>query len=367
MAWWLIIPLIAILAFWGENERDIDHRSKYYCRAAIVLLFAYIAGIGGPSAQDHQWYALLYEDIKYSSTFNFSFYWGKSAEGYEIGYMLLNYIGKLCKLGNAGFFFFIALLINAIVINYIFKFRNAALFVCFSFVSESLIQQSNLIRQTLAATVFLFSIRYLVDKKLIKYVGCVLLAMTLHLSAFILFVFAPLCLVKSPKSEQKITSLLWATWGVSLLISMNVLSIDNIGLFSFLSGYELYMTTENSVGMEYSIVRIFFFNIITCFFIALNERKYSVQLVILTFATFLINCSVQMPNLARLGSYFGTVSFVYIFNSLSDIQYTKKIPVLHQAKYIIAIYVVYLALTHFIISNETLLFTNTYQLSDFFN
>ena len=191
--------------------------------------------------------------------------------------------------------------------------------------------------------------------------------MCFHLSAFILLIFAPLCLVKSSKSEQKIIPLLWATWGISLLISVKLFNITNIGLFSFLSGYETYMTTKNTIGMEYSVVRIIFFNIITFFFLAINERKYSVPLVVLVFSTFLMNCSVQMPNIARLGSYFGTVSFVYIFHSLSDIQYKKRIPLFAQAKYVIAAFIVYVAITRFIISNDTLLFTQTYKLSEFFH
>lgn len=366
MNWGFIILLIVLLAYCGENERKIGYRIKISCRAAIVLIYAFIVGFGGPSGQDHQWYAWLYEDVKESDLNSVSFYWGKSASGYEIGYMFLNYIGKFCHLGNAGFFFFIALFVNAININYIYKFKNAALVVCFFFVSESLLQQSNLIRQTIASAVFLYSIRFLVDKQIFKYVGCVLLAMCFHLSAFILFIFAPLCFIKSSQ-ERMINNLLRTAWGVSLLISMKLIGITNIGLFSFLSGYETYMTTRNSIGMEYSIVRVLVFNIITVFFLALNERKYSVYLVILVFSTILMNCSVQMPNLARLGTYFGTASFVYFFHSLSDFQYTKKMPLLEQAKYVIAAFVLYLAMTQFIISNETLLFSKTYQLSEFFN
>ena len=164
-----------------------------------------------------------------------------------------------------------------------------------------------------------------------------------------------------------INNLLWAVWGMSLLISIKLFNIANISLFSFLSGYETYMTTRNTIGMEYSAVRIIFYNIITFLFLAINERKYNVPLVVLVLSTFLMNCSVQMPNLARLGPYFGTVSFVYIFHSLSDVQYIKKVPLLAQTKYVIAAFVVYLAITRFIISNETPLFTQTYKLSEFFN
>lgn len=369
MYWFFIIFFIAILAYLSENERKFKRSVTLICRISLILLFAFIASYGAPSAQDHHWYALLYERTNLDSFKNMSFYFGKNNGEYEIGYILLNYVGKYFNLSTAAFFFFISLFVNTQVINYIYKYKNAALMVGFFFVSGSLLQQGNIVRQSIAFAFFLFSVRFLVEKKLIKYLTCITAAMFFHQSAMVLFVFAPLCLLKSDKWIPLITVLLWGLWVFSILNVFNIYTL-NPAFFAFFSDdYETYLSNRNSISMWYSFSRIVFFNLATFFFFFLFKKRDIIYIVLLVSYTFILNCSVQIPNLSRLNSYFAVVSFVYIFHSMKDNYYLRKehsifsiIPIFG-----VLIYVFYTAIFQLVLSEDVIMLSKTYSFSDFFN
>ncbi len=113
-----------------------------------------------------------------------------------------------------------------------YAFRNQRflfpLLAFFLIIGYSYMSWMNIIRQELAAGVFLVSLKYLNEKKLLKYLLCVLVAYGFHRSSIVLVVFYPLFLWKTDLFRRintqlvlyviaLIISLLFSTWIVETI------------------------------------------------------------------------------------------------------------------------------------------------------
>ena len=370
MHWGVIIPLIALLSFFGEEERSFHQRVKLSCRLFLVILLAYISGFGSPSAQDHLWYAIEYQFVDIKNISNLTYHFGKTNEGeWEVGYLLLNYFGKFLRLGEAGFFFMIGLIINYSAVNYIFKYKNATITIIYLFISLFLVQQGNLVRQSLASAVILYSIFFLKNKQIKTFLIWVFIATCFHASSFILLSLAPLCFLKGKLNEERIIRLLLSIiWILSILFYFKLLNIPFIKTIAVLTSYDNYMSTENGVGMEFSFLRICIFNFITIFGIIFLPYKYIVNIVLLVFYTLLMNMTSQIPNLIRLTMYFGLANITFICNFLSDKEFFsgRLLQLQYVLKTIVIIYLVFTVINDFIFNENVLLCKEMYSWSDFF-
>ncbi len=123
-----------------------------------------------------------------SELFNFIFYSNIHLDsGVESGYLLIAFIGTKIFGGLFGTLFLTSLVINACFIIGLYRIREhipfniCVMIYCFMHYQSTY----NAMRQWMAMAIIVFGIKYIYDKKLIKYLSIVAVAMLFHTTAFI--------------------------------------------------------------------------------------------------------------------------------------------------------------------------------------
>ena len=143
--------------------------------------------------------------------------------GFEYGFLLLNKIISIFTNDSRILIYVTSFFINFSFSYFIYKYSEKPylsfyLFVAFNFFGTSL----NLVRLFLAGSILLYSIKYLEEKKLAKFVLIVLLATTFHSSALI-FIFA--YFLKDFKLNEKFYFIMAIIGGIFLLFGDSILTI----------------------------------------------------------------------------------------------------------------------------------------------
>lgn len=166
-----IIILLALFAIMlGEKY------SKFLFIAAIILLIVY-CGLRDP---------FLYPDISnYYDYFRGDF--SNATEGtLGVGYLLLNRVSRLI---SPSFFLLLMIIATIVIYSYAKFILDYSPFIWLSlllFILVNYYQSFFLLRQYLAMSVFLFSIKYIIKRDSIKFGLCALLAISFHLTAVII-------------------------------------------------------------------------------------------------------------------------------------------------------------------------------------
>lgn len=159
-----------------------------YTKALYIFLFFvfwFTAGLRFETGIDYNAYYEVYQE-SYSlkqALLNDKF----SEISVEPGYLLLNSVFRSIGTEINIMFFFISLITSLLLFNsfekYIDKYKFLALLAYFSFVYFTLDMSG--IRQAIAVNIFLYSLRFIQEKKIYKYLACVILASFFHASALI--------------------------------------------------------------------------------------------------------------------------------------------------------------------------------------
>lgn len=157
-------------------------KERSFLRLEILLplfLFAIIFGLRYDVGVDHLHYLEDYVGRNYAQ-YEPAFYW----------------ISEICRSNNFHYTIYFGILAFLQVFCFFYAFKKERyLFpylLFFLFVLGDVLSWMNIIRQSLAICVWLISIRYIVEKKLLKYIFLCIGAALFHKSAVILFVFYPL-------------------------------------------------------------------------------------------------------------------------------------------------------------------------------
>lgn len=226
-------------------------------------------------------------------------------ESVELGWSMIEYIGKINKLPFS-FVNFIAAIIIFITLTisirqspfpiisillYVLLFRYYASF--------------NIIRQSISAIIFIASIPYIAKRQFIKYLICCLLAASFHLSSLLMLVFYFL-----PKIRISFN------FSVLLIIAFYVISALNVDMkiFSWLydsgymfASYAKYLAIENEYN--YNIILLYIPSILLLIpYLLLNfrlkETHLDVYQLLYVFAIIISILSVHYEVLFRFNEYF---------------------------------------------------------------
>ena len=333
MLFLLFFILVIGLSFLGSSGCSRGYLSIFY-RVALVFTLSYLVGMGGDLYNDHYNYKSIYKNIdsikldEISGIGNFFFdkYILSEFEGSEWGFILLLKLFKILGFSSVGMFFTIAIITNSLIVSSYYRF-NEPTFAFLIYISSSIyFQEANLIRQTLAMSIFCYSLKYIVDKRLGKYLILCLLAFLFHRASMLMLVFAPLCL-KEKHYTNYLKYFLFGLWVVSIIISLKIIRFDLSFItlsFIALDGYDAYLTDENVIGgsqMRFNIVN----NILALLFFFVYNRNKSKDIYAILFIIGIViaNISVQIVNFERLGFYFYVVFPVFI-PYLLEITFSKR-------------------------------------------
>ncbi len=181
----------------------------------------------------------------------------------------------------------------------------------------------NIVRQAAAAGIFLFSIRYIVDKDFLKYSICIFLAFLVHKSAFILL---PLYFVGVNRLDYKYLVILLFSFSNKYLVDV----IHRFSSFLELISYDRYLDYTSSVVEGVSTTQILFHIFLIPIYLLRDKIKnksmgkyYVVSVKMYIFYLFFMNfASTGLPISYRISFYFAP--FIPIIVNLLIELFAKK-------------------------------------------
>lgn len=363
---WLFF--LILIAFLSNMAQDRYKFSAFY-KVLLVVLLAYITGFGGITTTDHEQYVSIYKSYTSFEALDFSFpsLMGKES-AYESGYILLMILCNIFGLGEAGFFFVVALIINGSLIYYIYKHKLPVFTLWAVFVSGFISVQTNLIRQSLALAVIILFIDCLSDCKYLKFIIGVLLASLFHTSALFFLLFIPVCFIKDDIGQRFLNYTLIGLVLVSVLIALGFIHFDLLSLMDNLALYEQYLTTDNDVGGAQKIAHSIIFTAVSLLVCSLYGKIDKQAAVLLCFAAIISNVSVAYPNLERFKCYFVTLGYISLIRYFDLKQYTKKyeVTIMSGLRLLFSLYFISVILRTFLFTDNPPIFSKHYSFDKFF-
>lgn len=164
----------------SESYYDADKLNILY--GLILTILAFVIGFRSEVGTDWEGYVSIFQQITTST--NLSFF----TEQIEIGYFWLNLIIGNLGLSYQWMFFIIALL------SWYFYFKSVPrfilpLFIYFLFVDEFFFWGMSGIRQFLAMAIWIYSIKFIINKNIKRFIIYILIASLFHSSSLILIPF----------------------------------------------------------------------------------------------------------------------------------------------------------------------------------
>lgn len=304
---WLIFSLIVfILAFYGEEKKERDKHVVVFSRISLVFVLAYAVALCG-EGQDKDNYLLLY-DLKLSN-YNFDNLWewiGLADGSVEIGFIILCRICKLFGLSAMGMLFVVSILTNALVVTAFYRFRFPILVFFLYILSLFYLQQTNLVRQMLAVSICLYSLRYVTEGKLNIFLVGLLCAFLIHKSSFLLLIFIPFCF-HDKISIQTTKIVLLVVWGVSVLAALNILPIGSLISLNGLSNtrYSMYLGANIDLGVH-DLHFEWLYNLFVLFYLLFGrcDKDKIIYPVFFVLGCVVLNFALSIIIIQRLSFYF---------------------------------------------------------------
>lgn len=236
----------------------------YTLLTLVMLVF------GKASADSGKWNYVVYACVAYSIVFGFRYFvgfdWMSYAEAYkdalnygtfwqeeiwEKGFVILLF--SLAKIG-APLFIFMGITSFVSVFGTFQNLRENLYIIPFSILAFMLtcywLNYSNGIRQVLAEAFWLWSIRYIVSKEIVKHYILIVLAILMHNSAWLLLIAYPLF------NNSKISKEWFSNINIQLLLLLLSIALMNFPLLQNflreveyvlnLSGYDYYLDSDDS-------------------------------------------------------------------------------------------------------------------------
>lgn len=372
---WFVVSFLSILFAYLADEYGtpfVSKKNKIIFRCLLVLVLSYITGLGGSISTDHLAYIWHY-DNEYSgnslsslaSSFRITIM--DDREGFEPLFVGLGIVCNHLGLTHVGFFLVVAIITNALLVSVIFRFRFPYLSVILFLVSIDYFQEVNLVRQMLAVSFFIYSLKFVEERKLVLSALFILIATFIHMSAFLLIPILLIPLLKD-KGSHYFYVFLFFFWIMSVLVSVNAISLNFGALNVFATHYETILSQKTNIRVDYiyNVVVLAFFVMMMMDNKTNTKRAYSIYAVVFLLGCIFRNLSVNMLVFYRFSFYF---TFIYccflpdFFSRSTPFAGRKSrvtIPVV-----LISIYYGYILLVHFIIREPANgLGSVMYQLSD---
>lgn len=185
LIYYLIYFLIGIGSFKEFSENQKGSEKYYYFIVTIMIL---TAGLGFGLSPDWVSYFRAFYNIEYVEWKDLKAF--GDLYGMEMGYIYLNKIYTTIGFGFGMISLTMVIVSVLLKSTTIYKYTNLPFLALFMYAMPTYIFEEHVhIRQGLATAITLYSIRYIIDKKLWKFILCIVIAYQFHESC-IVFVLA---------------------------------------------------------------------------------------------------------------------------------------------------------------------------------
>lgn len=369
MSWLIFSIIIVVSAYLGDasiyKTKSIRKWLPYVFRAFLVVALSYLIGFGSQSGQDHVAYVYFY-DGNYVSSFSFAdtFDLGSKFGWSEPGFVAISKLIKLLGFGEAGYFFIISLITNAFMVAVFYRFRVPALVFVIFITSIYYNQQMNIVRQMLAVSFFLYSLKYIETHQVSRYVVSILITALFHFSAIFLLVLVPFAMKKQNLTQKELYMPFLVVWIISVLFALGGGSLDIGSLFGDFNLYHKYLTNEDMIGSKASF-NLFFNFFALLYFLLFKREKIGIYDIIFLLGCIVLNFSVPLNNLLRFSYYFTPIYCAYIPTMLlqsadNKNQYAKPV------FWVTSIYYCSVLILSYIMNPAQIMGSEMYDWSEFF-
>ncbi len=247
----LVYSILTIIMYLLCKKADENCSWKYVVCALVIysLVFGFRYGVGF----DYFSYIGMYQDVLNNNPIR----------DVEIGYLYLMKLSALLKLPKEGFM----IVTSFIPIYFTFRVLKDELYICkflvLSFMLTAVwLSYMNGIRQIIAIGFWIFSMKYIVEKKIVKHYLLIFSAILFHNSAAVLLLFYPLVNYRKEWINNIALQLVLLVISLILMRLTFVQSIiSNLEYILNISGYGWYVdnASQKLIQEEQSILGIGFY------------------------------------------------------------------------------------------------------------
>lgn len=295
---------------------------------AALILFSLIIGFRHNVGVDWESYKLNFELLKDSPLISFN------EQKNEIAFFYINKIIIALGLGFQWMFFTMAM------ITWYFYFKSLPKFLLplllfFLFVDEYFFWSMNGVRQFVAMGIWLFSTRYILNKKLFKYVIFILIASLFHRSALVLLplYFLPYTKIHNRYFWLVLFVITFFIGNINFLLDLIKPGLQSIGqkvgVFEVYNYYlerdQIEINTDVQLGLGYIFkLLVNAFLIIVSSLVIKKHPKTSLFFVLFFIGTIFFNLFYSIQLLGRINNYFLIMRSVVIAISIWYFWKTKE-------------------------------------------
>lgn len=289
-----LLGLIAMFLSWLEGEKYLTNGLKF----SFFLIFLFSA-LRFNYGNDYTSYVEIFNEVNSYASLTLT----DTNLQIEPGWVVLNWF-----IEPFGFFtlVFLLSLFNAITFYSFFKkyvdpkFYWFAMFL-YVFGTGNFLLNLSAMRQNLAILIFLYSIKYIEKKQLLRFILCIVLAAQFHLSAYILLLVYPLGRIQF-KINNYVGIVIFASYLALFKIAPSIFPVflvfaaDNFDKYSVYEGGQ-----DASSGLGIILNSIFLLSII--YFYKFQDKLLSVPFKLGILSFMLIPIGLTLMMIGRLGLY----------------------------------------------------------------
>lgn len=304
---------------------DIINIKKIYKQIIfiIILLFALYCGcINFPYSTDYEIYKGYYEYSPNSIDFTIN------NNLYDYGFLWLNMFIKYYG-GNLEDVYFVICIIILMIYYYAFPKFTPYIFLSWYFLFARFFELQNIvqIRQGLAIVIMLFALKFIYERKLIKYIVCILIATLFHKTLLVALLIYPFSKINWTKN--KIIIFLLLCIGMYLIPLTNIIFNNLLPLIGVeIPKFEAYQGTSYAETSSLIVIVIRFINVMILSYFLFKVKKlwyYKIFLSMLLLG-LLIMCmfsdfdilSGRLSNIFFIAFTFAPLCFLDLVKSLKE-------------------------------------------------
>ncbi len=321
-----IILILSVLIEKSNNKK----RQVTLC-ILIVLVLSFLGGLRGNTiGTDLQ----VYGESWFVAAHNYkSFDAYKESRESDNGYLALNYIVAQFSTKLNMFLFVLQLICNGLVLNTLFKYKDKMSFtvaVLFYYLGYYF-RNYNLLRQTLALAILFYAIRYLFDKKYIKFSIFILIAGQFHFTAYFAFIMLLIHVLSTSKIKYK-EVIMFLTISIAflglfyineILTVLYNARIINDRIFNYTTRYA---KAEVDINFTEAMMRLYFIVIASYYTVVKKEKKENASplfaFILLDFISIQMSTAIRFAD--RIAFYFGYTKMLYVPFTIKEISKNKK-------------------------------------------
>ena len=325
MEFYIVIIILSVFLFSVANRNYKRKPIFIFFYSAFVLLLSLLGGLRDESVgTDIATYGIVFfEDAKYAPSL-WSLLQHKTGEW---GFHILMWICTRIS-GDIHFMFFVEELIKILLVSstalYFREKLNATLFM-FAYLTFFYFTGFSAMRQMLAISIFIYSLRYYFNGEHIKYILLGLLAMAFHSSGvfvFLIYFIRWLHWESLKKSVFVHLGIILVIYLCSVTI-MNYLMYNSWGVYS--EKAELYMEKEGAVTAKTNILLAIALLLLSCFykFWKKNRLEYPIYAVLIMYNLFFLFMSPKFEVAFRV-SWYQVPFMIILFLKFAHLYSIKK-------------------------------------------